>query len=223
MEVYWINSREIKLTIEDKKEILTPDQIIVKYGENIELMTKITELLKKPKNEVMVVYDKILNESTYDEKYAIREKINDGKMKLDAYEIYIKNIMRTKKDKRGTCQAFAMRISDELDMIGIENYIIVSDYPDFKHYANLYIMQESLLVADIASDLIDKEIRKDEGEEEYFEPASNQIPLIDYLYDNDITYVIEKIEDNNKKIEELNKKPIKSFVINYELSHDLIN
>jgi hypothetical protein len=223
MQIYWINRNEIKLILDDKTEILTPDQLIIKYGENEKIMSQIRDLLKNPKDDFLCIYDKILTESAYDEKYATREKISDGKMRLDAYEIMIRNIMRTKKDKKGICQTYAMRLQDELDNLNIENYLLVSQENDYYHYANLMIVKNKMLVADIAQDLIEKEIIKDQDEEIIIRPKKYAIPLNNYLENNEVTYVQERIKDNGKKLSDLYLQPIKSFVINYTLKHDDFN
>ena len=224
MQIYWINKDEIKLVFKNKVEILTPDRLITKYGNNNKIMSQIKDLLKNPKDEFLIIYDKILTESVYDEKYATLEKIKDGKMGLSAYEVMIKNIMRTKKDKKGICQAYAMRIQDELDNLKIENYIIVTNENDYYHYANLMIVKNKMLVADLAQDLIDKEIFKDQNEDDCIVRAKKYcIPLNEYLEENKVSYIQERIKDNGKKLHELYLEPIKSFVINYALKHDEFN
>ena len=224
MQIYWINKDEIKLVFKDKVEVLTPDRLINKYGEDSKVMSEIKDLLKNPKDEFLIIYDKILTESVYDEKYATLEKIKDGKMGLSAYEIMIKNIMRTKKDKKGVCQTYAMRVKDELDNLKIENYIIVSHENDYYHYANLMIVKNKMLVADLAQDLIDKEVYKDQADEDYIVRAKKYcIPLNEYLEENEVSYIQENIKDNGKTIQELYLEPIKSFVINYALKHDEFN
>ena len=223
MQIYWINKDEIKLIIDDKAEILTPDRLINKYGENEKIMSQIKRLLKNPKDDFLYIYDKILAEAAYDEKYATREKIADGKMGLDAYEILIKNIMRTKKDKKGICQTYAMRLQDELDNLNIENYLLLSHENDYYHYANLMILNNKMIVADIAQDLIDKEVIRDQDEDAVVGPKNYAIPLNHYWDNNEVTYVQERIKDNGKKLTDLYLQPIKSFVINYTLTHDEFN
>ena len=223
MQIYWINKDEIKPIIDDKAEILTPDRLINKYGENEKIMSQIKRLLKNPKDDFLYIYDKILAEAAYDEKYATREKIADGKMGLDAYEILIKNIMRTKKDKKGICQTYAMRLQDELDNLNIENYLLLSHENDYYHYANLMILNNKMIVADIAQDLIDKEVIRDQDEDAVVGPKNYAIPLNHYLDNNEVTYVQERIKDNGKKLTDLYLQPIKSFVINYTLTHDEFN
>jgi hypothetical protein len=186
-------------------------------------MSQIKRLLKNPKDDFLYIYDKILAEAAYDEKYATREKIADGKMGLDAYEILIKNIMRTKKDKKGICQTYAMRLQDELDNLNIENYLLLSHENDYYHYANLMILNNKMIVADIAQDLIDKEVIRDQDEDAVVGPKNYAIPLNHYLDNNEVTYVQERIKDNGKKLTDLYLQPIKSFVINYTLTHDEFN
>ena len=48
MQLYWINNEEIKLVINEEVEILTPDKLIIKYGDNNEIMKEIQQLLKNP-------------------------------------------------------------------------------------------------------------------------------------------------------------------------------
>ena len=105
-------------------------------------------------------------------------------MGLDAYEILIKNIMRTKKDKKGICQTYAMRLQDELDNLNIENYLLLSHENDYYHYANLMILNNKMIVADIAQDLIDKEVIRDQDEDAVVGPKNYAIPLNHYLDNN---------------------------------------
>ena len=116
-----------------------------------------------------------------------------------------------------------MRLQDELDNLNIENYLLVSQENDYYHYANLMIVKNKMLVADIAQDLIEKEIIKDQDEEIIIRPKKYAIPLNNYLEYNDVTYVQERIKDNGKKLSDIYLQPIKSFVINYTLKHDDFN
>ena len=50
MQIYWINKDEIKLVFKNKVEILTPDRLITKYGNNNKIMSQIKDLLKNPKD-----------------------------------------------------------------------------------------------------------------------------------------------------------------------------
>ena len=43
MQIYWINKDEIKLVFKDKVEILTPDRLINKYGEDSKVMSEIKD------------------------------------------------------------------------------------------------------------------------------------------------------------------------------------
>lgn len=209
MQLYWINNKEIKLIIKNKVEILTPDKLITKYGDNKKIMEQIQKLLKNPKNDFLTVYDKILNESRYIE-------FKDDYKRYSAYEIMIKNIMKTKKYKKGDNISFAMRLKDELDNLEIENYMLeIND--DVLHYANIYIVDKQLFVADITNDLIDKEIKLDQTNEICLIPNSIRIPINKYLEDNQVVYVMEPIKDNLKKMNDIKKQSIKSFVINYSL------
>lgn len=209
MQLYWISNEEIKLILDDLVEILTPDKLITKYGNNKIIMDQIQELLKNPKNDFLTIYDKILNESRYIE-------IKDEFKNYTAYELMIKSIMKTKKYKKGDNLSYSFRIKDELDNLEIENYLLeIND--ETKHYANVYISENELYVADIAADLLIKEIDFDQLEELYMAPHHIKIPLNDYLVDNEVVYVVEPIRDNEKLFESLQRQPIKSFVINYSL------
>lgn len=219
MQIYWVNSEEMKIITNGKSEILTPSQVLIKYGDNKEIMDEIKEFLKNPKKDLFAIYDKLLNECNYDEAYYKREKSYDRKMNLSAYEIMIKNIMRTKKDKKGTSQAFAMRLKDELDMLEIENYLLLSEDNNNFHFSNLYIEKNNMYIADLTYDLMEKKIKQDQEEDEHSIPQSYRIKLIDYLEDNPISYVLEIIRDNGKRMDELKMKRIKDFVIDYELKH----
>ena len=141
-------------------------------------------------------------------------------MNLSAYEIMIKNIMRTKKDKKGTSEAFAMRLKDELDLLEIENYLLLSEDNDNFHFANLYLEDNNMYVCDLSIDLIDKQITLDQEDDiEHLIPLSHKIDLTEYLEDNPISYVLEIIRDNGKRMQDLKMKRIKDFVIDYELKH----
>lgn len=220
MQIYWINSEEMKIIYNGVCEVLTPNQVLIKYGENHEIMNEIKDILKKPKKSLFAIYDKLLNECSYDEAYYNREKSHDRKMNLSAYEIMIKNIMRTKKDKKGTSETFAMRLKDELDLLEIENYLLLSEDNDNFHFANLYLEDNNMYVCDLSIDLIDKQITLDQEDDiEHLIPLSHKINLTEYLEDNPISYVLEIIRDNGKRMQDLKMKRIKDFVIDYELKH----
>ena len=62
MQIYWISSEEMKIIYNGVCEVLTPNQVLIKYGENHEIMNEIKDILKKPKKSLFAIYDKLLNE-----------------------------------------------------------------------------------------------------------------------------------------------------------------
>ena len=52
MQIYWINSEEMKIIYNGVCEVLTPNQVLIKYGENHEIMNEIKDILKKPKKSI---------------------------------------------------------------------------------------------------------------------------------------------------------------------------
>ena len=162
-------------------------------------------------SEFEAIYDKLVNELTYDEDYAAAKKKLEFEANLSAYEMIQKSILRTKEDKRGVCTDFTYRMQDELDKLGIENYPIGMVSPNgLIHWANLYVDDNNYYVCDITRDLIFSDMMKSG----HIPSVSIKIPLEEYIDSNinSIFRVPEKIKDDGRIFDELRFFPLDMFI-----------
>ncbi|MDR1101035.1 MAG: hypothetical protein LBL34_01545 [Clostridiales bacterium] len=157
----------------------------------------------------IAIYTKLANELTYDEEYAGAQKTQDKQQGLSAYEMRLKDIERTHKDKRGVCTTFSMRLNEELNNLGIENKFLITQSREGNiHWCVAYNDNGQVLVADITKDIMYADML---GVQKGIIPAiSAAIPLSEYLQDPTLDKVIslENIKNDGKKFEELEATPI---------------
>ena len=163
--------------------------------------------------DFLSIYEELANTLIYDEEYASKTKAEDREKGLSAYQARKNDIARTKKDKRGVCTTFSMRLSEELDECNIENYLMIINKPNLIHWVNVYKDNGTFYVADITEDIVMGNMVREMGlPMDTIPPISARIPLQEYLKDKPNSFIVDEIKDDGKPFEQLSIKPINNFL-----------
>lgn len=144
------------------------------------------------------IYSVLINELVFDADYANACQAEDMQLDLTAIEIKQKDIERTKIDKMGGCKIFAMRISDELDKVGLNNWQMSVFTNNRSHIVNVYELNKKLFVADVTIDIAMKDLM----ELSKIPPVSINIPLKKYLKDC-ICPLFYRVDKENAKMNQI--------------------
>lgn len=160
-------------------------------------------------DDFLDIYEKLVNTLEYDEGYAETAEIEDELDELSAYQIEQRNIERTKNHPKGDSKIFAMRLSYELTNLGIENRLMVAQRPNGLHWVNLYKDNEQWNVANITDHIIYKNGKvnvRSNNSEDYV-----RLPTEAFLLYNPNSLILEEIQDDGRKLEDLTMKPFYSM------------
>lgn len=153
-------------------------------------------------NEFLKRYKELVNTLTYDNEFGEMSKVEDEIDELSAYKIKKRNIERSKRDKRGTSEIFSMRLSEELDSLGIENHLIKILGNNSVDWANLYNNNGEWMLIDMALDVEQRTVYNRIVKHFSIEPLEAFL----LYYPN--SYIVEDIQDNGKRLEELEIKSL---------------
>lgn len=152
------------------------------------------------------IYEELTKVLIYDEDYAEEARMEDQLDNLSAYEIKMKDSQRTKMHKKGDSKIFAMGLSEELTSLEIENYLMLVQKGNSTQWVNLYKDNEQWLVANISDEIIYKNYElKISNKQNEFDQEYAKVPIEEFLLFNAKCYVLEKIEDNGKSLNNLSK------------------
>lgn len=161
------------------------------------------------------IYVNLVNTLEYNEEEEDALYLSDCLDELSAYEMREKSIKRT----IGGSFIFSLRVSKELDILGIENYLVEYEKEDKTYWGNLYKIDDIWYIADLTAEIVAKDYSQNNNRNIEEKNRYADIYAIDFLFEKMICQKLEEIKDDGKKIGELKKKPI-HFV---DIAEDTVN
>ena len=146
-------------------------------------------------------YIEMVNTFKYNEEEEEMLCLDYGLDELSAYEMREKTDIRTE----GGSFIFSLRISKELDALGIENYLVEEEKENEKYWLNLYKCDGIWYIADLTDDILTKQYLEQNNELVEKEPECADIHAVDFLLGRTSCKTLEAIKDDGKKIEELKR------------------